>query len=102
MFLSMRSACGRCQWLASPNGCDRCHGGGGLGLDLVDEDGFDGGFEETGEFEGQGEAGIVLAGLNGVDGLAGDLEAFGEVGLGPVAFGAEDAESVVHVSDTVA
>jgi hypothetical protein len=71
-------------------------------LVLVNEDGLDGGFEETGEFEGQWEAGVVLAGLDGVDGLAGDLEAFGEVGLGPVAFGAEDAKAVVHLSDTSA
>jgi len=66
------------------------------GLLLICEDGFDGTVEETGEFEGEWETGIELAGLDGVDGLAGDLESFGEVGLAPVLFGAEDAEAVFH------
>src|SRR2546427_11371582 len=64
---------------------------------FVDEDGFDGGVEKAGEFEGQRETGVVLAGLDCVDGLAGDLEFLGEVGLGPVAFSAEDAEAIVHL-----
>ena len=66
------------------------------GLLFVGEDGFDGAVEEASEFEGQWETGIELAGLDGVDGLAGNLEALSEVGLGPVAFGAEDAEAVFH------
>ncbi len=65
-------------------------------LGFVGKDGFDGAVEEACEFEGEGEAGIELAGFNGVDGLAGDLEFLCEVGLGPVAFGAEDAETVFH------
>jgi hypothetical protein len=36
------------------------------------------------------------ASLKASDGLAGDFEAFGEVRLAPVAFGAEDAETVFH------
>ena len=66
-------------------------------LGLVGEDGLDSGVEEAGEFEGEGKAGVVFSGLDGVDGLAGDLEFLGEVGLGPVSFGAEDAEAVVHL-----
>jgi hypothetical protein len=63
---------------------------------FIREDGFDGAVEEPSEFEGEREAGIELAGFDGVDGLARDFEAFGEVGLAPVAFGAEDAEAVFH------
>ena len=66
------------------------------GLLFVSEDGFDGAVEEASEFEGQWEAGVEFAGLDGVDGLTRDLEALGEVGLGPVAFCAEDAEAVLH------
>ena len=66
------------------------------GLLFVSEDGFDGAVEEASEFEGQWEAGVEFAGLDGVDGLAGDLETLGEVGLGPVVFGTEDTESVLH------
>ena len=63
---------------------------------FVGEDGFDCGVEDTSEFEGERETGIELAGFDGVDGLAGDLEALGEVGLGPVAFGTEDTQAVIH------
>ncbi len=62
----------------------------------VREDGFDGLVEETGDAEGEGEARVVALGFDGVDGLAGDAELFGEDGLGPVAFGAEDFEAVFH------
>ena len=61
---------------------------GARALLLVGEDGLDGAVKEAGEFEGEREAGIVFAGLDGVDGLAGDLEFLGEVGLRPVTFGA--------------
>jgi hypothetical protein len=68
---------------------------------FVDEDGFDGGIEETIEFEGEGEAGVVFTSLDSVNGLTRNLELLGKLGLGPVAFGAEDAESVIHwASDT--
>jgi hypothetical protein len=60
------------------------------GLLLVREDGFDGAVEEASKFESERETGIELAGFNGVDGLPGDFETLGEVGLAPVAFGAED------------
>lgn len=58
------------------------------------EDGLDGAVEEGGDAEGEGEAGVVLAGLDGVDRLAADAEFPGEVGLGPAAFGAEFAPSL--------
>jgi hypothetical protein len=63
---------------------------------FIREDGFDGAVEEASEFEGEGETGIELAGLDGVDGLARDFETLCEVRLAPVAFGAEDAEAVFH------
>src|SRR6266849_3072884 len=52
--------------------------------------------EELGDFKGQGEAGVVLFGFDGVDGLAGDAEFLGEVGLGPVEQGAQIAHAVFH------
>jgi hypothetical protein len=64
---------------------------------FVGKDGFDGAVEEASKFEGERETGIKLAGLDGVDGLAGDFEFLGEVGLAPVVFGAEDTESVFHL-----
>jgi hypothetical protein len=69
---------------------------GWAGLLFVGKDGFDGAAEEAGKFEGERKAGIELPSLDGVDGLTGDLEFLGEVGLGPVAFGAEDAKAVFH------
>ena len=65
-------------------------------LVFVGEDGFDGAVEEASEFEGERETGIELAGLDGVDRLPRDFEALGEIGLAPVAFGAEDAEAIFH------
>jgi hypothetical protein len=66
------------------------------GLFFIREDGFDGAVEEASEFEGKREAGIELAGLNGIDGLTGDFETLCEIGLAPVALGAEDTEAVLH------
>jgi len=57
---------------------------------LIAEDRLYGRFEEPGKFEGQRKAGIVLARLDGVDGLARDAEFLGEVGLRPSPLGAED------------
>ncbi len=64
--------------------------------DIVGEDVFDGGAEEAGKFEGERQGGIKLARLDGVDGLPRDLKLLSEVGLGPVAFGAKDAEAVIQ------
>ena len=63
---------------------------------FVAEDMLDRGREEAGEFEGQRQAGIETAGLNGVDGLAGDVEAVGEIGLAPATLSAEDAKAILH------
>ena len=60
-----------------------------------------------GEFVGEGEAGGVFFGFEGNDGLAGDADAVGELGLGEVEFGAEHAEAGAYLlglwgfSDTV-
>ena len=48
------------------------------------------------EFEGEGEAGVEAAGLDGVHGLTRDFEAVGEIGLAPATLGAEDAKAVLH------
>ena len=61
------------------------------------EDLFDGGFEEAGDFEGEAEAGFVAFGFDGVDGLARDLEFGGEVGLGPIFYGAQFAQAIFHL-----
>jgi hypothetical protein len=65
-------------------------------LFFIREDSFDGAIEEASEFEGERKGGIEFAGLDGVDGLTRDFETIGEVGLAPVSFGAEDAETVFH------
>src|SRR6185312_4037768 len=46
--------------------------------------------------ERERQAGIVFAGLDGVDRLARDLKALGEIGLAPIASRAQDFEAVVH------
>jgi hypothetical protein len=68
----------------------------GEGLFFVGKDGFDGTVEESSEFEGEWKTGVELAGLDGVDGLTGDFETLGEVGLTPILFSAEDTEAVFH------
>jgi hypothetical protein len=65
-------------------------------LSFVGEDGFDGCVEKASQFESEGEAGIELSGFDGVDGLAGDFEVFGEVSLTPITLGAEDTKTVLH------
>ena len=66
------------------------------GSGYVGEDGFYGEVEEASEAESEGERRIVSAGFDGVDGLTGDFEAVGEILLRPGAFGAEDAEAIIH------
>src|SRR5579859_3920629 len=65
-------------------------------LYLFDEDSFDGRVEEAGQAEGQRQAWVESAGFDGVDALTRDFEFFGQVGLAPVALGAEDAKTVLH------
>jgi hypothetical protein len=52
--------------------------------------------EQPRHSEGQRQAWVALARLDGVDRLARDLQALGQVGLGPFAFGAQDAQAVFH------
>jgi uncharacterized protein (DUF885 family) len=52
--------------------------------------------EESRDAEGQRQAGIELAGLDGVDRLARDLELRRQRGLGPVALGAQHLETILH------
>lgn len=47
-----------------------------------------------GDFERQRQARLVLLSLDGIDGLAGNLEAFRQIGLGPVARGPEETQFV--------
>ena len=65
-------------------------------LFFVGEDGFDGTVEEASEFEGEWKAWIKLAGLDCINRLPGDFKSLSEVRLTPVAFGAKDAEAVLH------
>ena len=57
---------------------------------------FDLEFKLPGDFEGERQAGIVAAGLDGVDGLAGNLEPVGQVGLTPAPLRAKFPEDVFH------
>ena len=59
---------------------------------------FDRDAEEAGEAEGEGQARIVALGFDRIDRLPRDAEALGELGLGPVALGAEQAEAVGQAS----
>src|SRR6185295_15594463 len=57
-------------------------GGGSLAFALLGvEDLLDRQPEEAGDAKGQGEAGVVLSGFDGVDGLARDLQTLGQVAL---------------------
>src|SRR5579875_446629 len=52
--------------------------------------------EETSDTKSKRKAGIEFAGFDGVDALAGNLQALGEVGLTPVTLSAQDAEAILH------
>ena len=54
------------------------------------EDLLDQRVEDLGDLEGERQARVVAAGLDGVDGLTRDAGTGGEVSLGPVALSAED------------
>src|SRR5690606_10909099 len=66
--------------------------GGGV----VEEDGLDGAPEDAGDAEGQRQGRIVLAGLDGVDGLARDAQARGQVALAPAPLGAQHFQMIAH------
>ena len=52
--------------------------------------------------ESERERGIVLAGLDGVDGLARDVESRRQLRLAPIAFSTQDFQAVVHENRTLA
>src|SRR6185437_6798708 len=52
--------------------------------------------EQARDLERQRQAGVVLAGLDGVDALARDVEPGREVRLAPVALGAQHFQAVLH------
>ena len=60
------------------------------------EDVLDAPVEDTRDREGERKARVVALVLDRVDGLARDGEVLGELGLRPVALGAQDAEAVLH------
>lgn len=55
---------------------------------LILEDSLDRQAEEASDLEGERETRVVLASLDGVDALAGNIETLGELRLAPAAFGA--------------
>lgn len=63
---------------------------------LVMKNLFDAHTEEPGGPEGEREAGIELACLDGVDGLPGYIEGVGQLGLSPVALGAQHLKPILH------
>jgi hypothetical protein len=67
-----------------------------VGLGFKGEDLFDGASEGAGDEQGQGEGGDVAVALDGIDALAGDAGAGGEVFLRPVESLAEFADAVVE------
>lgn len=60
------------------------------------ENGFDGLFEYAREGEGEGQARVVAARFDGVDGLARDVKAHGQIGLRPIALGSQDSKAILH------
>ena len=75
-------------------GFDAGRWSGPAGIEV--EELFDGDFEEAGEAEGDGGVGDVAAGFHGVDGLAADAGAAGELGGGDAALPADSGESAVN------
>lgn len=61
---------------------------------LVREDLLDGAREDFCDAKGQGKAGVVFARFNRIDGLTRHIQLAGEVGLCPIALGAERFEMV--------
>jgi hypothetical protein len=60
------------------------------------EDRFDGPVEEAAESQREGEAGIVPAGLDAVDGLTGHSQPIRQIGLRPVSLRTQHLEAVLH------
>ena len=53
--------------------------------------------EERGDLEGEGEAGVVLPFLDRIHSLPGDVQAFGDLCLGPGVLGSKYRETVSHL-----
>ena len=60
------------------------------------EDVFNAKPEEAGSPEGEWQAGIELARFNSINGLPGYIESVGQLGLRPVALGAQHLEPILH------
>ena len=60
----------------------------GAGARFILEERFDRLTKEARDFEGERQARVVLARLDGIDALARHVEPFRQLGLTPVAFGA--------------
>lgn len=60
------------------------------------EDRFDGLCEQTGDAEGERQAGVVATGLQGVDRLPGDLQPVGERALAPAVSLTQHLQLVLH------
>src|SRR5260221_4965437 len=57
---------------------------------------FNSQLELPGNFEGQRQAGVIAACLNGIDGLTGNFKPVGKVGLAPAPLRAKIPENVFH------
>ena len=57
---------------------------------------FDAHPEESCGAKGKRQARIELARLNGINGLSGDVEGVGQLGLRPIALGAQNLEPILH------
>src|SRR5262245_51541950 len=70
-----------------------------MSLSLIYKNLFDGQVKKPGDLERQRQARIVFAGLDRVHALARDAEPLGQIGLAPIALGAQDFEPVVQRRD---
>jgi|ERR1700683_1653466 len=65
-------------------------------ISIRGEDVFDFELKLPGDFEGERQTGIVAAGLDGIDGLAGNFEPSGQIGLAPTPLRTKFPEDVLH------
>ena len=61
-----------------------------------EEDLVDSFCEDTGEVEGQGQARVIFAGFDGIDGLPRHVEFLGKPRLGPVVLRSQDLDAISH------
>src|SRR5688572_13759885 len=67
-----------------------------MGYSIRAENRFDRLLEQPGDREGQRETGVILPGLDGVDGLPGHLEPLRQIGLRPGPLGPQHPETIGH------